>query len=249
MSDNSFQARFLAMGDVSVSAYILTHYHQLGMSNNEFLLYLQLKNQIEHNHDINTGQLAKQLGWSTEKINQLIEQMHTKGFADYVSQHDEQGRVATSIDFSPLLTKVMQTSGNYTATTAGERVASEGVVVAETAENNDKPMRSDIFNMIEQEFGRPLSSMELSTVKDWFDIDHFRPDFIKAALQEAVMNQALSLRYIETILVSWQKKNYHSLNDVYDERKNRQQYKQANTDATPQVNTDIDIMNLDLNNL
>ncbi|RRG18407.1 DnaD domain protein [Weissella viridescens] len=237
------------MGDVSVSTYILTHYQQLGMSNDEFLLYLQLKSQIEHDHDINTSKLAKQLGWSTEKINELIEHMHTKGFANLVSQHDEQGRVATSIDFSPLYDKIMQSNGNYTSTTAGERVASGGAVVAETANNNDQPTRSDIFNMIEQEFGRPLSSMELSTVKDWFDIDHFRPDFIKAALQEAVMNQALSLRYIETILVAWQKKNYHSLNDIYGERKNRQQYKQANTDEMPQVNTDIDIMNIDLNNL
>ncbi|MCM0595658.1 DnaD domain protein [Weissella uvarum] len=238
------------MGDVSISNYLLNHYQDLGMTNDELLVYIQLKNQAEHLPDIDLQQMSHNLGWSTETINNLIEQLRSKNFIDLNSQRDAQGRMTTSIDFSPLYNQIMTKQGEYTQSTASQRVKSHGEVMATTNAQNDQPTRTDIYNMIEQEFGRPLSSMELQTVRDWFDIDHFRPDFIKAALQEAVVNNALNLRYIETILVTWQKKNYHSLNDVYNERKNRQQYKQSHPETPVEhVVTDVDINQVDWSKL
>jgi DNA replication protein len=72
---------------------------------------------------------------------------------------------------------------------------------------------------------------------------------IKAAVQEAVLNGALNLRYIETILVSWQKKNYHSLNDITNEKNKHQQYKQLQSDEAIDIPLDIDIFNVDWNKL
>lgn len=243
------KSQFFTQGDVSISSYLLAHYRDLGMTNDEFLLYVQLKNQLEHAQNINLSTISHSTGWSTSQLNQIIDQLRTKNFINLVSLRDEAGKVTTSIDFSPLYVKIIETEGIYSHSTAGQRVESQGEVFVDTASQNDQPTRTDIFNLIEQEFGRPLSSIELQTVKDWFDIDHFRPDFIKAALQEAVMNNALSLRYIETILVAWQKKNYHSLNEIQTERKSRQQYKAANPETLPKVATDVDLYNLDLGNL
>lgn len=60
-----------------------------------------------------------------------------------------------------------------------------------------------------------------------------------------MLNSALNLRYIETILVSWQKKNYHSLNDIKNERKKYRQYKQLQADEVVDIPTDVDILNTD----
>ena len=87
----------------------------------------------------------------------------------------------------------------------------------------------------------------METIKQWFDIDHFDPKFIKAAVQEAVLNAALNLRYIETILVSWQKKNYHSLNEIKNERQQHRQYKQLQDDEVVDIPTNVDILNVDWN--
>ena len=37
--------------------------------------------------------------------------------------------------------------------------------------------------------------MEMQTVGHWFDQDHFEPDLMLLAIQEAVANNARSLRY------------------------------------------------------
>ena len=87
--------------------------------------------------------------------------------------------------------------------------------------------------------------MEMETVKNWFDVDHFKPEFIKSAVQEAVLNAALNLRYIETILVAWQKKNYRSVQEVRQERQKRTQFKQLNSDEKVNIPTNVDILNTD----
>ena len=73
--------------------------------------------------------------------------------------------------------------------------------------SDGKSTRREIFQTLEAEFGRPLTPMEMQTVGHWFDQDHFEPDLMLLAIQEAVANNARSLRYIETILVNWQRDN------------------------------------------
>ena len=57
-------------------------------------------------------------------------------------------------------------------------------------ENNNS--RVEIFNQLEAEFGRPLSSMELQIVNDWLDKDNYSAIMIKLALRQAVMNSVKS---------------------------------------------------------
>lgn len=67
--------------------------------------------------------------------------------------------------------------------------------------------REEIFQDIEKEFGRPLSPIEMESISGWMDKDGFTPDIIFLSLREASLNQALSIKYMDRILLNWQKRN------------------------------------------
>jgi len=83
-------------------------------------------------------------------------------------------------DFTPMVTKLLE----------GQHMAVVSTV------SDGKSVRREIFQTIEVEFGRPLTPMEMQPIGHWFDQDHFEPDLILLAIQEAVANNARSLRYI-----------------------------------------------------
>lgn len=234
---------------VSLNVYLMTHYRELGMTNDEFLLMTHIQSQmVMLDGDVDMRGLEKSLGWTTNTISKVVEQLREKGYMTDHAKRDRNGKVATQLDFSPLYLKLIAMDPNaVVAASVSSRVDTQGEGALEQIDvsKNSSLSRADIYNMVEQEFGRPLSPIEINTIKNWFEIDHFRPDFIQVAIQEAVLNNALNLRYIETILASWQKKNYHSLQDVYSEKQKHQQYKQRETNDLPDVAWDVDIQNTD----
>jgi DNA replication protein len=231
---------FLNNGHTTLDNFLLLHYREIGMNNEELLVYIQTKMGIDKGTlEPSTELISQTMGWSAKKVFSYLDAMRKKGLVNFKSRHASDGKVTTELDFNPLylaLLNIKSTEGH-----ADERVNNQGIP------NIDKQQtqQADIYNLIEQEFGRPLSQIEIETIKQWFDIDHFDPKFIKAAVQEAVLNSALNLRYIETILVSWQKKNYHSLNDIKNERQKYRQYKQLQADEIVDIPTDVDILNTD----
>lgn len=61
----------------------------------------------------------------------------------------------------------------------------------------------DLLKIFEAEFGRTLSPMEVDSLR-MFKREGFKDEMIIDALREAIMRNARSLRYIETILRDWQ---------------------------------------------
>lgn len=80
-----------------------------------------------------------------------------------------------------------------------------------------------MYQSFEQEFGRPLSAIEYQRIGQWLDEDHYAPDLIALALREAVLNQAYNLTYIDRVLLSWERKNIRTKQQVEEEQKRRKQ--------------------------
>lgn len=77
----------------------------------------------------------------------------------------------------------------------------------DTKSINNAPTREGIFGAIEKEFGRPLSPIELGQISSWLDQDSYKPEMISLALREAVLNQAYSLKYMDKILMNWERQH------------------------------------------
>lgn len=97
---------------------------------------------------------------------------------------------------------------------------------------------STIYGMIENEFGRTLSPIEVTIINAWLE-HQFSEDMIKEALKEAVFNGVSNLRYIDRILYEWEKEGVKTVQDVEDRRKKRQKNREK------EGNVDIDIVDWD----
>lgn len=228
---------FLNAGTTAVNNFILSNYRAVGMANEEFLVYLQVKLMVNQGAvEPSTEQIGKVLGWSAQTVFDHLEKLRAKGLLNFRTERDAQGRVKTALDFEPFYIQILQLQINRQE--AAERIETP-------VQDSEATARAEIFTMIEQEFGRQLSPMEYETITGWFNIDHFKPELIKQALQEAVINQALNLRYIESILVAWQKRNIRSVQEVVAQRDYRRYKKQISNVSGPEIPLDVDILNTD----
>lgn len=75
-----------------------------------------------------------------------------------------------------------------------------------------------MYQLFEQEFGRPLSSIEFQRIGQWLEEDHYQPEILKLALREAVLNQAYSFNYVDRILLSWERKNLRTKQQVEEDQ-------------------------------
>lgn len=72
------------------------------------------------------------------------------------------------------------------------------------SENQQVQQDVSLIEVFEEQFGRPLTPMELEIIKEWVS-SGFEENTILKALKEAVKSQVLTLRYIDGILNNWQK--------------------------------------------
>ena len=177
---------------VTIVPNVLLHkYAELKISSDEFLMvvYLLSKlNQGEELEDLETVQ--EQLGWDGYKLSNVISSLCTKEYIDIELIPGKDGKKRDHYSLRSLFNKINRLY-----------FASE----AKTPTTRD--ISQDLVAVFEEEFGRPLSQMELSKLSTWMNDDKFNVDVIKVALREAVIRNAISFNYIDRILLNWKKKN------------------------------------------
>lgn len=89
--------------------------------------------------------------------------------------------------------------------------------------NQKEEKSSNIYTIIEKEFGRTLSPMEYEIIKAW--LEDYDEETIKLAVKEASFNGVSNLRYIDKILHEWQKKGIKNEQDIINDRKKHQSLK------------------------
>jgi len=84
-------------------------------------------------------------------------------------------------------------------------------------EKQEEEKNSNVFEMIEKEFARPLTSIEYEIISAWLE-DGTTEEIIIEALKEAVYSGVCNLRYIDKIIYEWGKKGIKTAQDVVDNR-------------------------------
>lgn len=183
------QKDIINAGTTSINNLILLHLQDLEMSSDEFLLYCNLKMfQEQQVFFPSTQQLMINTGFSEGQIYQLVQIMIQKHFIKIDSQTVKGQKYQDYYDLSPIYQVLL-----------GEQFNSRT-----SANLNDI---QTLFQKIEVEFGRPLSPIEQQTIQAWIVDDHYSVPLIMLALKEAVLNQAYSLKYMDRILLNWEKNN------------------------------------------
>lgn len=114
------------------------------------------------------------------------------------------------------------------------------LIMVEDNNEKNKEYQSNIFEVIEKEFGRTLSPIEYEIIKAWIDND-MSEELIREAIKEATFSGVSNLRYIDKILYEWGKLGIKTAKDVENHRKKRVQRKEEEADS----NIDLDIVDWD----
>ncbi len=93
-------------------------------------------------------------------------------------------------------------------------------MVSEINTTYKKKVESNIFEIFEKEFSRPLSPMEYEMINAWVN-SGMNEELIIGALKEATFNGVRNLRYIDRIIYEWGKKGFKDMNDVNAHLENR----------------------------
>jgi len=220
-----FMMRYIQAGQTSVANYLLDHFREVGMTTDQLLVYLQLRRQMDRGEQLPEAEsIAESLGWDKQRVYQLLHEMIASKLMTITSVTNAQGQKADTYDFRLLTEKLSQLDVQTVQKEVKQEATSD---------------RSTVFNQIETEFGRPLSPLEMESISQWLDEDHYRPELIQLALKEAVLSQAYSLKYMDRILLSWEKKNLKTAAQVQREKERQEPRRSAASGNASQASSQI----------
>lgn len=176
-------------GSTNINNLLIQHFQELQFTSDEFVLFVNLKMFQEQGiHFPATAQLTKNTGFSVPQIYQLTQSLIDKHLIKIESRTSQNKKYQDYYDLSP----------------AFERLEAKQQTTPLQDTNNEV---QNLFQKIEVEFGRPLSPIERQTIQEWLQEDKYSPEIINLALKEAVLNQVYSLKYMDRILINWEKQH------------------------------------------
>ncbi|MQS88535.1 DnaD domain protein [Companilactobacillus mishanensis] len=202
--ENKIFNEFLSSGNTTISNLLIKNYRKLRMTEKDLIIYLNLLMFSQQGIQFPRAALmADHTGYSEEEVYNTIQNLIKIGIIDLktVIENHQQRDI---YDLTPVFERI------NTLLEQNENHNQQQKLLTDTQE---------LFKKIEVEFGRPISPIEQEQVHQWIDDDHFSLKLIDLALREAVLNQAYSLKYMDRILISWEKSNIKTADQLQERRK------------------------------
>ncbi|TJY44303.1 DnaD domain protein [Cohnella pontilimi] len=203
-------------GAVSIPYALLRTYRALKLSDTEGMLLIQLMafRQLEQNEFPTMEQLQERLGSSPAVVGQAMQKLVKQGLVAIDEVFDPvTGVQSDRYNLSGLFQKIgallaagelpLRTGGGEVSLGAGDPADSLYPLRQSVTKTSVFGGATNLFAVFEQEFGRPLSPMEVETINGWLDKDKYDEDLVLFALKESVFAGKLHFRYIDRILLDW----------------------------------------------
>lgn len=186
--------------DIVIPRLLFMNYKALELTEQELILIIYILNTSEI---FNPKQISNDLDISLNTVMELMEDLTSKG----------------------IIKLELKKIGNI----RNEYINLDGLYEKLTFKilNKEEPEKqSNIYSIFEEEFGRPISAMEVEIISAWIE-NGTSEETIKLALKEATYNGVTNLRYIDRIISEWSKKGIKTQEDVEKSRMNFRQKKEA----------------------
>ena len=196
------------LGFTTLQNGLISNYSKLGISDEEFVLIIQLESFLQHGENFPSNEkLAANTNLSANDVAILIQRLINKKLLTIDQINDQQGRIGTQYSLNLVYEKLedyLDKNTFHTKKTAQRQI---------NASLDNDPLNT-LSRQFEIEFGRYLSPIEREELAAWLNVDHYSPEIITLALREAVLSQAYSLKYIDRILLNWQRHNLKTVAEV-----------------------------------
>lgn len=186
-------------GSIALPVVFLSEYKKMGLTEEEVMLIIHIMIYQEK-----AGQplpsiekIATRMSLSEERIAALFKKLTHDGYLEIVEEINEYGLRSERYSLSPLYQKL-------------------AVLMLEEDHTESGSEYDRLFHLFEQEFGRPLSPFECEHLSQWLDQDGYSEELIEAALREAVFCGKVSFRYIDRILLEWERHQIDTAEAAYE---------------------------------
>lgn len=161
-------------------------------------------------------------GISSGRVSQVINELIDKGYliAEYIKEDNQiLGRIL-KIQSPPYPVKVFRKlNRGYLENDEGGIKYSKGGYLENDKDNNIiynniNNNNNNIYDFLQKELGRTLSTTEIEKVKEWED-----NELTRYAVKVAILNGAYTINYIDTIIYNWQKLGIKSISQAKEETK------------------------------
>lgn len=208
---------FFKDGNIVIPMYFLKRYGDFKISAEEFIFLMYLYN-LGNKFSFNPNKYAEELNINLTKIMEYVDKLSDRKLIRVEVVKNDKGVMEETVLLDDFYSKL-------SLITIDEVVKEE--------KNNS--INSNIFEVIEKEFGRSLTPIEYEISKAWLD-NGMSEELIKEAIREATLNGVSSLRYIDKILYEWGKNNIKTAKDV---EKNRLRHREEKEKIDEDVDLDI----------
>lgn len=206
-------------GHIVIPLFLLQHYKEFKLEIGEFVFLMYLYS-LGNGFLFNPSKFACDLNIDLKEVMGYIGTLSDKHFIRVEVVKNDKGLMEEVVLLDEFYNKI-------------------SLLMMEEVNQVSKSDNSNIFEIIEKEFGRTLSPIEYEIIKAWLD-NNISEELIKEAIKEATYNGVSNLRYIDKILYEWGKIGIKSAKDVENNRKKRNK---AKDDVSNDV--DIDIVDWD----
>jgi DNA replication protein len=206
----------MSSGTAQLPYALLRFYHQLGLSDSEVLLLIQLLGfrQAEFNEFPTLEELAGRMGLAPEGIARMLQRLMRDGYITIDEQRDEERDIQYErYDLHGLFAKLAMCAADEAVHARSGQLKSNALRPDSNTVQKDEEERN-MFSIFEKEFARPLSPMECETISGWLDQDRYQEELILLALKEAVFAGKVHFRYIDRILLEWSRNRVKNVQDA-----------------------------------
>jgi len=202
----AFGTDFFIQGSTSIPNLLLKLYKHMGISDHEMMLIIQLfrLRTEEKKFMPSLNELCIVMQRDEEQIAGDLDSLLQKEMLRVTEYYDdESGLVSKGYDFEPLFEKLSEI---WACARVKENERIRKMIEKEPV------VAVNLYNSFEKEFGRPLSPMEVEQINLWST--KINPGMVLEALRKAVMLGKHNFKYIDSILLEWEKNNLRTPGDV-----------------------------------
>ncbi|AWN33455.1 DnaD domain protein [Lactobacillus helsingborgensis] len=200
---------YRALGTTTFSNGLLAYYPQLKIDDAEMIVIIQLEMFAQKGNFFPTDeQLAANTNLSVSEITALIQKLIEQNFLSIDQISDKSGKIGNKYNLDQLYNQLDVLLEDKIK--SGNKKAGNN---SSTSSVDNSPL-TQLVRQFEIEFGRYLSPIEREEIASWLNVDHYDPVLIKMALREAVLAQAYSLKYVDRVLLNWQRHNLKTSSEV-----------------------------------
>ncbi len=205
--------QLLQEGTTTIPNLLLKRYKRLSLSDEEMMLLIHLLSfQQEGIRFPTLAQLEERLSMPGIRLIQLLQKLMKEEWLTIDEWVDAKTQVRfEQYNLEPLYQKL---SVYLRHEFAGEETAAATHPDAYHQPESKREYAGSLYSQFEQAFGRPLSPIEIQTMQLWLEQDEYSDELIVTALREASSVGKLHIRYIDRILLEWQRNKIKTVEEA-----------------------------------